>query len=109
MGCPTTQARRTVLFTLRPFVLSSSVSDRCGRSHWPELGSVNSSLKLLLRAVAVFVLALPFLAVALVLMCFQDRPLVSGSVQLTPQDVEKAKRILDEQDPRKAGPDGLQR
>jgi hypothetical protein len=36
-------------------------------------------------------------------MCFQDRPLVSRSVQLTPQDIEKAKRILDAHDPRKPG------
>ena len=41
-------------------------------------------------------------------MCFQDQPLVSTSVQLTPHDIEKAKRILDEHDPRKAGRDGLQ-
>jgi hypothetical protein len=61
-------------------------------------------LKNLLRAVAVLVVALPFLAIALVLMCFQDRPLVSQTVRLTPQDIEKAKRILDEHGPRKGGP-----
>ena len=65
-------------------------------------------MKVLLRAVAVFVVALPFVAIALVLMCFQDRPLVSGSVQLSPQDIEKAKRIIDAHDPRNAGPGGLQ-
>jgi len=65
-------------------------------------------LKVLLRAVAVFLVALPLSAIALVLLCLVDRPLVSGSVQLTPQDIEKAKRIIDEHDPRNAGPDGLQ-
>ena len=74
-----------------------------------EIGTRNSSLKLLVRAVAVLLVALPFVAIALVLMCFEDQPLVSGSVQLTPQDIEKAKRILGEHDPRKAGPGGLQK
>jgi len=66
-------------------------------------------LKALLRTLVIFVVALPFLAIAAVLMCFQDKPLVTTAVQLTPQDIEKAKRILDEHDPRKAGHDGLQR
>lgn len=65
-------------------------------------------MKILFRALVVFVVALPFLAIAAVLLCLQDRPLVSTSVQLTPQDIEKAKRILDAHDPRKAGRDGLQ-
>ena len=66
-------------------------------------------MKALLRTLVIFVVALPFLAIAAVLMCFQDKPLVTTAVQLTPQDIEKAKRILDEHDPRKAGHDGLQR
>jgi hypothetical protein len=66
-------------------------------------------LKVFLRAVGVLLFALPFAVIALVLMCFQDRPLVSGTVQLTPQDIEKAKRIIDAHDPRNAGPGGLQR
>ena len=66
-------------------------------------------MKLLVRAVAALLVALPFVAIALVLMCFQDQPLVPGSVQLTPQDIEKAKRILDEHDPRKAGRGGMQK
>jgi hypothetical protein len=65
-------------------------------------------LKVLFRAFVVLVVALPLLAIAAALMCFQDRPLVSRSVQLTPQDIEKAKRIIDEHDPRNSGPDGLQ-
>jgi hypothetical protein len=66
-------------------------------------------LKILLRAVATLLVGLPFLAIAIVLLCFQNQPLVSGTVQLTPQDIEKAKRIIDEHDPRKAGPGGLQK
>ena len=65
-------------------------------------------MKVLLRTLVIFVVALPFLAIAAVLMCFQDRPLVSRSVQLTPQDIERAKRIIDEHDPRKTGATGLQ-
>jgi hypothetical protein len=65
-------------------------------------------LKLLLRAFALIVVALPFLAIAAVLMCFQDRPLVARSVQLTPQDIENAKRVLDEHDPRNSAAGGLQ-
>ncbi len=65
-------------------------------------------MKVLLRAFVILIVALPFLAIAAVLMCLQDRPLVSRSSQLTPQDIEKAKRILDEHDPRKSGPDRLQ-
>ncbi len=65
-------------------------------------------MKVLFRALVVFIVALPILAIAAVLMCFQDRPLVSTTVQLTPHDIEKAKRILDQHDPRKAGRDGLQ-
>jgi len=42
-------------------------------------------LKALLRTLVIFVVALPFLAIAAVLMCFQDKPLVTTAVQLTPQ------------------------
>ncbi len=64
-------------------------------------------MKFLLRAFALFLIALPFLAIGAVLMCFQDRPLVTRSVQLTPQDIETAKRVVDAHDPRKAGPGGM--
>ncbi len=94
------------------------VCSRCGLScfhdrHRRRLGAsrrnriADSSLKFLLRAFALFLIALPFLAIAAVLMCFQDRPLVTRSVQLTPQDIETAKRVIDAHDPRKAGPGGM--
>ena len=65
-------------------------------------------MRLLLRAVALLLVALPFLAIAAVLMCLQERPLVTRDVHLTPQDIEKAKRIIDDHDPRKASPNGMQ-
>jgi hypothetical protein len=49
----------------------------------------------------VFVVALPFLAVVAVLLCFQDQPSITRAVQLKPEDIEYAKRIIDRHDPRK--------
>jgi hypothetical protein len=46
--------------------------------------------------------------VAVIAMSLQDRPLVPRSAQLTPQDIERAKRVVDRHDPRKAGPGRLQ-
>jgi hypothetical protein len=65
-------------------------------------------VKLVFRSLAVLLVALPLVAIAAVLMCFQDRPLVTRTVQLTPADIERAKRVLDRHDPRKAGLGGLQ-
>lgn len=65
-------------------------------------------MKLVLRGAALLLIALPFLAIAAVLMCLQDRPLVVRSVQLTPADIERAKRVIDSHDPRKASANGLQ-
>lgn len=61
-----------------------------------------------LRAFALFLVALAFVAVAAATMCFQDRPLVTRSAQLTAQDVERAKRVIDGHDPAKAGRGALQ-
>jgi len=65
-------------------------------------------MQFLFRAFVLLLVALPFLAVAALAMCFQSEPLVTGVAQLTPQDIERAKRVVNAQDPRKAGPDGLQ-
>lgn len=65
-------------------------------------------MKALFRAFVVLIVALPILAIAALLMSFQERPLVSRSAELTPQDIENAKRILDEHDPRKGGSARLQ-
>jgi len=65
-------------------------------------------MRFLVRAFLLLLVALPLLAIAAIAMCLQDRPLVTGIAQLTPQDIERAKRVVDAQDPRKASPDGLQ-
>lgn len=65
-------------------------------------------MRFVFRAFILLLVALPFLAVAAIAMCFQSQPLVTGIAQLTPQDIERAKRVVTAQDPRKAGPDGLQ-
>lgn len=65
-------------------------------------------MRLLVRSFVLQLVALPFLAIAAIALCFQDRPLVTDIAQLTPQDIERAKRIVNAQDPRKAGPGGLQ-
>ena len=65
-------------------------------------------MRVLFRALVLLLVALPVLAIAVIAMCLQDQPLVSGITQLTPQDMERAKRVVSAQDPRKAGPDGLQ-
>lgn len=64
-------------------------------------------MKLLLRALVVLVVALPFLAVAAVLLCVQDHPSITRSVQLTPEDIEYAKRIADGHDPRRSNGEGV--
>ena len=63
-------------------------------------------MKLLLRAFLLVLLALPVLAIATVWLCFQDRPSVVRSVQLTPQDIENARRMIEHRGPRNAGAGG---
>jgi len=64
-------------------------------------------MQFLFRTLLLFValLALTIAAIALVL---EQRPSVTGIARLTAQDIERAKRIVESRDPRKAGPDGLQ-
>ncbi len=64
-------------------------------------------MRFLARTFVLLVIALPVLAIAAVWLCFQDAPSIVRSVQLTPQDIERAKRIIARNDPRKvksAGP-----
>jgi hypothetical protein len=53
------------------------------------------------RAFLLSLFTLAILAIAAVWLCIQDAPSVVRSVQLTPQDIENAKRIIDQHDPRK--------
>jgi hypothetical protein len=64
-------------------------------------------MRLLFRAFVLLIVALPLLVIAAIAACLQDRPLVTGTAPLTPQDIERAKRIVNAQVPRRAGPDGL--
>ena len=63
-------------------------------------------MRLLLRAIVVLFIALPIVAVALLALALQNRPLVSETAQLTPDDIARAKRVLQANDPRKAGRSG---
>jgi hypothetical protein len=65
-------------------------------------------MRFFLRSVVLLLVALPLLAFVALAMCLQDRPLVTRTVQLTAQDIERAKRIVRAQDPRKADRNGLQ-
>ena len=64
------------------------------------------TMKFLFRAVLLVALALPVLALVAVWLCFQDRPSVVRSVQLTPQDIENARRMIERQGSRTAGAGG---
>ena len=59
-------------------------------------------MRFLARTFLLLLFTLPILAIAAVWLCFQDAPSVVRSVQLTSQDIENAKRIIDQHDPRKA-------
>ena len=59
-------------------------------------------MRFLLRALMLLLVALPIAAIALLMVSLQNRPLVSGVAQLTPDDIERAKRVVKTQDPRSA-------
>jgi hypothetical protein len=63
-------------------------------------------VKLLARAFLLALFALPVLAIVAIWMCFQDRPSIVRRAQLTPQDIENARRTIEEQDPRNAHANG---
>lgn len=58
-------------------------------------------MRILARTVLLLLSILPVLVIAAVWSCFQDAPSVVRSVRLTPQDIENAKRIIDQHDLRK--------
>ena len=59
-------------------------------------------MKFLARAFLLILLALPVAPVAVVWLCLQDAPLVVRKLELTPQDIANAKRLMDQHDPRTA-------
>jgi len=63
-------------------------------------------VKFLVRALLLSLFALPVLAITAVWLCFQDRPSIVRRAQLTPQDIENARRMIDQQDPRNVRANG---
>jgi len=63
-------------------------------------------MRSLARTFVLLLFTLPILAIAAVWLCFQDAPAVVRSVELTSQDIENAKRIIDRHDPRKVDDGG---
>jgi hypothetical protein len=63
--------------------------------------ALRNGMKSLARTFLLLLFALPILAVAVIWLCVQDAPSVARSVQLTTQDIENAKHIIDQHDPRK--------
>ena len=55
----------------------------------------------LLRVVFVLVIGLPLVLAALVFLALDNTPLVARKVAFTPDNIERAKRLLDRNDPRK--------
>ena len=60
------------------------------------------AMKLLLRLLLLAVIALPVGAAVAVWMCFQNTPSIVRKADISPGDIERAKRILEKHDPRKA-------
>jgi hypothetical protein len=58
-------------------------------------------MKSLVRTFVLLVIALPVLAIVAVWLCVQDQPSVVREVRLTPQDIERAKRVINQNDPRR--------
>ena len=65
-------------------------------------------MRFLARTFLLLLIALPVLAVGAVWLCLQDQPLVARAVLLTPQDIERAKGLISQHDPRQA-PAGVAR
>jgi hypothetical protein len=63
-------------------------------------------MRFLARTFLLLLFSLPILVLAGVWLCFQDAPSVVRSVRLTPQDIENAKRMIDQHDPRKVNDGG---
>ena len=61
----------------------------------------------MLRLFLLVVVGLPVAALVAVWLCFQDAPLIARPASITPADVERAKRIVEKNDPRTARPGTL--
>ncbi len=63
--------------------------------------------RFLLSSFAFALVAVPLMLAAAVFLCFEDRPSVSRSAELTPAHIERAKRVLEAHDPRGLGGGGV--
>ena len=63
-------------------------------------------MRLVVRAFVVVLVALPVVAAALLALALQNRPLVSEAARLTPEDIARAKQVLQAHDPRKSAGHG---
>ena len=59
-------------------------------------------MRLILVLFVLLLVALPAALVAAVFLAFQDQPLLRREADLTPEHIERAKRVLQQNDPRKA-------
>lgn len=66
------------------------------------ISALSKAMRFLARTFLLLLIALPILAIIAVWLCFHDAPLVVRDVRLTPQDIERAKRVIAQHDPRKA-------
>lgn len=64
-------------------------------------------MKLLSRLILLLVIALPLGVLAALALCFQSTPLIARQADFSPADIERAKRMLEQHDPRKARPGAL--
>lgn len=79
-----------------------AAADACGSmSRWVR------AMKILLRLCLLAVIGLPAAALIAVWLCFQDAPLIARTPSITPADIDRAKRIVEKHDPRKARPGTL--
>src|SRR5262252_5532347 len=58
-------------------------------------------MRFLLRLLLFFVLLLPLALVGVIFLATDDHPAVERDAEVTPANIERAKRILDTNDPRK--------
>ena len=58
-------------------------------------------MRFLLRLLVFFVLVLPLVLVGVAFLAIDDHPAVERDAEITPANIERARRILDNNDPRK--------
>ena len=58
-------------------------------------------MRFLFKLVLVSLILLPLLVLGGLYLCIEDRPLIQRNVRLTPDEVQRAKQLLSEHDPRK--------